>query len=233
MRPKNDYNPGVARLARELEARRRGFKLVIGADEAGRGPWAGPVVAAAVSVVDPFVNDVLMAQLFVQVSDSKKISAMKRERLYGVLTQHRAVRWGVASVGAAVIDRVNILEASRIAMGRAIANLVRKECFVYAPKDVFCFIDGNKTVRTRYRQEAVVGGDDKIFSVSAASIIAKVTRDRLMAVMDARYSGYGFGKHKGYGTSFHREALERFGPCPIHRRSFAPIINAAKRFSTG
>ncbi len=232
--PQKSYqNPGIARLTRELEARRQGFGLVIGADEAGRGPWAGPVVAAAVAVVDPLAEDALLAHLFIQVKDSKKLSAMARARIYSVLTQHRAVRWAVAAVGSRVIDRVNILEASRMAMGRAIASLARESYFQRGQEEIFCLIDGNKPARTKYRQEAVVGGDGKIFSVSAASIIAKVTRDRLMVVMDARFPGYGFNKHKGYGTSLHEEALARFGPCPIHRQSFAPVKMAAKKFITG
>jgi len=220
---KND-KPPTCRLARELAIQRAGFDFVIGADEVGRGPLAGPVVAGAVAILDPFAADSDFCELLVGVDDSKRLSPLRRTQLYAKLTRHPVVAWGVAAVTPAVIDRINILQASRLAMKRAIQNLARRHGLDMGLQNTFCFIDGNTPLKIGYHQETVIGGDREIFSISAASIIAKVTRDRTMARLEKIYPGYGFYRHKGYGTKIHLEALARLGPCRIHRKSFAPVL---------
>lgn len=180
--------------------------LIAGVDEAGRGPLAGPVVAAAV-VLDP---DVPIDGL----RDSKQLSAARRERL-AELIRERARAWSVGRVEADDIDRINILQATLLAMRRAV------EALSVRPERVL--VDGTHCPELPCRVEAVVGGDKRIASISAASILAKVTRDAEMMDLDSRYPEYGFGRHKGYPTSEHRRALVEHGPCPLHRRSFAPV----------
>jgi ribonuclease HII len=181
-------------------------ELIAGVDEAGRGPLAGPVVAAAV-VLDPrFPIDGLR--------DSKQLSAARREQL-AVLIRARAVAWSVGRADASDIDRINILQATLLAMARAVAGLRTP------PQHVL--VDGLHCPRLPCSVEAVVGGDRRVASISAASILAKVTRDAEMVQLDGRYPQYGFSRHKGYPTVEHREALRQHGPCPFHRRSFAPV----------
>ncbi len=181
-------------------------ELIAGVDEAGRGPLAGPVVAAAV-VLDPrFPIDGLR--------DSKQLSAARREQL-AVLIRARAVAWSVGRADASDIDRINILQATLLAMARAVAGLRTP------PQHVL--VDGLHCPRLPCSVEAVVGGDRRFASISAASILAKVTRDAEMVQLDRRYPQYGFSRHKGYPTVEHREALRQHGPCPFHRRSFAPV----------
>lgn len=180
--------------------------LIAGVDEAGRGPLAGPVVAAAV---------ILAAGSGVAgLKDSKLLSAARREALSAEI-RTRAVAWALGAAEVDEIDRINILEASLLAMSRAVAALA------VAPQRVV--VDGNRTPRLDCEVRAVVGGDRCIPSVSAASILAKVARDRLMTELDRLYPEYGFARHKGYPTMAHRQALIRFGPCPAHRRSFGPV----------
>lgn len=191
--------------------------VIAGVDEAGRGPLAGPVVAAAVIL---FRDDDVTG-----LKDSKLLSAARREALAADI-RTRAVAWALGAAEVEEIDRVNILEASMRAMSRAVAALAVR------PQRVL--VDGNRTPRLACEAQAVVGGDRCIASVSAASILAKVARDRLMADFDRLYPEYGFARHKGYPTAAHRQALARFGPCPIHRRSFAPVralLAADARFS--
>lgn len=180
--------------------------LIAGVDEAGRGPLAGPVVAAAV-ILDP--GDALAG-----LRDSKLLSAAKRETLSREI-EARAVAWALGAAEADEIDRINILEATLKAMARAVAALA------VPPQGVV--VDGNRTPSVRCEVRAVVGGDRCIPAVSAASILAKVARDRLMTELDRIYPEYGFARHKGYPTAAHRLALARFGPCPAHRRSFGPV----------
>ena len=189
-------------------------ELTAGVDEAGRGPLAGPVVAAAV-VLDPlFPIDGLR--------DSKKLSAAHRERL-AVLIRERAYAWSVGRADAGDIDRINILQATLLAMARAVAGLPTP------PRHVL--VDGLHCPRLPCSVEAVVGGDRRIASISAASILAKVTRDAEMVQLDRRYPQYGFRRHKGYPTVEHREALRQHGPCPIHRRTFAPVRSSIEASS--
>ena len=182
--------------------------LVCGVDEAGRGPLAGPVVAGAV-ILDP-------ANIPMGLNDSKKLDAARREALFAALQPLAEIGIGVASVEE--IDRLNILQATMLAMTRAIAALPR------APH--FALIDGNRAPKhLPCPARAVVRGDAASLSIAAASIAAKVTRDRLMLALAESHPGYGFERHMGYGTAAHFEAISRLGPTPAHRRSFAPIRN--------
>lgn len=178
-------------------------RLVAGVDEAGRGPLAGPCVAAAV-VMPP-------DGLIPGVNDSKKLSEKKREALYGEITQ-KALSWAVCIVDNRVIDEINILNAAKHAFAAALNALSVK------PDHVFCDRIGGIDVPFDY--EELVGGDARVYSIAAASVIAKVTRDRLMRGYECVYPGYGFAQHKGYGTRAHAESIRAQGPCAIHRRSF-------------
>jgi ribonuclease HII len=180
--------------------------LIAGVDEAGRGPLAGPVVAAAV-ILDPRnpING---------LADSKKLSALQRERLFDLICA-RALCCAIGSASVQEIDEINILQASMLAMSRAVQGLR------LTPAKVL--VDGNRIPILRLRAEAVVGGDALVAEISAASIVAKVHRDRWCAQLDIHYPDYGFARHKGYGTAQHVAALRKFGACPEHRRSFAPV----------
>ena len=177
-----------------------------GVDEAGRGPLAGPVMAAAV-MLDP-------AQPIDGLRDSKKLSPAARERLADAIRQ-RAVAWCVAEASVAEIDQLNILRATMLAMQRAVAGLGR------APDDVW--VDGNRCPTWAWRSQAVVKGDDKVAAIAAASILAKTSRDQFMCRLHEKYPAYGFAQHMGYGTAAHLDALKAHGACPQHRRSFAPV----------
>ena len=183
--------------------------IVAGIDEAGRGPWAGPVVAAAV-VLDPAR---MPAALVSAIDDSKALSAARRLDLFGQLASHAAIGIGAASV-AEIEDR-DILQATFRAMARALAAL--------PVRPALALVDGNRTPPLACRAEAVIGGDSRSLSIAAASIVAKVTRDRIMARLARRYPGFGWERNAGYGTAEHRSALDRHGITPHHRRTFAPI----------
>ena len=181
-----------------------GRRYVAGVDEVGRGPLAGPVVAAAVILPQDF--DVL------GVDDSKKLSPKKRDELFAVIKE-RAIAWSIGWVSPEKIDEVNILEATKLAMAQAVNGLAVKPDHV--------LIDGNFTVRALpLPQTAIVKGDANSTSIAAASILAKVTRDRYMEEMALQYPGYAFESNKGYGTKAHYEGLKALGPCPIHRKTF-------------
>jgi ribonuclease HII len=192
-------------FAFERAALQRGLAPVCGIDEAGRGPWAGPVVAAAV-ILDP-------DNIPEGIDDSKNLTAARREELFAVIGQSAVIGIGIAAV--ARIDRDNILAATLWAMGEAVRKL--------AIHPALALIDGNRAPSLRCAAQTIVAGDRCSLSIAAASIIAKVTRDRMMAALDREFPGYGFARHKGYGTELHRHALARLGPSPQHRRSFAPI----------
>jgi ribonuclease HII len=183
-----------------------GHLRVAGVDEVGRGPLAGPVVAAAV-IFPP-------GKRISGLADSKVLTARQREELYAKIVS-RAAAVGVGMVSVAEIDQLNIGEASREAMRRALADL--------GCRPDMLLVDGPPLTKVDLRQEAVQGGDARCACVAAASIIAKVTRDRLMIELDRQYPGYGFGRHKGYGSREHLNALARLGPSPEHRRTFAPV----------
>ncbi|KAA6184809.1 ribonuclease HII [Thiohalocapsa marina] len=181
--------------------------LTAGVDEAGRGPLAGPVCAAAV-LLDP-------GAIPVGLDDSKRLSASARERLYGEI-ERQALSCAIAWASAEEIDRLNILQASLLAMRRAVLAL--------RPSPEVVLVDGNRCPDgLPCPARAIVGGDALEPAISAASILAKVARDRAMLALDARYPDYGFAQHKGYPTRLHLQALERLGPCPEHRRSFGPV----------
>jgi ribonuclease HII len=181
--------------------------LTCGADEAGRGPLAGPVIAAAV-ILDP-------ARPIDGLRDSKQLSPQMRERLAEAICD-RAAAFAIAGASVEEIDRLNILQASLLAMKRAIEAL--------EPAPAVALVDGNQLPRLRIEVQAIVGGDALIPSISAASILAKTRRDRLMTEFDALYPGYGFAEHAGYPTPQHLRRLQALGPCSIHRRSFAPVM---------
>jgi ribonuclease HII len=185
---------------------------VAGIDEAGRGPLAGPVIAAAV-ILDP-------QRSIDGLRDSKCLSAGRRERLYDEITQ-QALAWAVGRAEAAEIDRINILQATLLAMQRAVNAL--------QPGAEYALVDGNRCPTLACPAQAIVRGDSRVAAISAASIIAKVTRDREMIELDACYPGYGLAQHKGYPSKAHLQALEALGPTPQHRYSFAPVRRVVDR----
>ncbi len=246
---------------KEKERMLAGHRFVIGVDEVGRGPLAGPVVACAVTIrnsqflISHFQCSPEEEKMWNLIRDSKTLSEKQREKLFDFIHEHFHV--GIGIVSAETIDRVNILEATFLAMKAAVSDLlkqIRQETrnklqdtndlqetegkTKDAPGESFyCLIDGNQLIPNfSYPQEAVVGGDGTVKSIAAASIVAKVTRDRMMDEYETQYPGYGFAKHKGYGTKIHMDALRHLGPCPIHRMSFKPVSlsipeNVNKRFS--
>jgi len=187
----------------------QGHRRVAGIDEVGRGTLAGPVMAAAVVFPvperSPWVRN---------IRDSKQLSARQREALYPLICS-TATDMGLGSCSPQEIDKMGILEATRRAMMRAIGNLKARPDYL--------LIDAVRLPECPLPQKPMIRGDENCLSIAAASIVAKVTRDRLMAQMDQIFPGYGFSLHKGYGTSAHMEALRRLGPCPLHRRTFAPV----------
>lgn len=198
------YRPS---LQHEQAWQQRGFARIAGVDEAGRGPLAGPVSVAAVILPEGFeLGD---------LNDSKQLTEAKRERIYEELIRCPGLVWHAILIDAEEIDRINILEATREGMRRSVNGLSSKPDAV--------LIDGLPVPKFPLPQEALVKGDSRSFSIAAASVIAKVTRDRLMLDAAEKYPQYGFERHKGYGTQQHLEALRKHGPCPLHRRSFAPV----------
>jgi ribonuclease HII len=189
----------------ERAAHASGARVVCGIDEAGRGPWAGPVVAAAV-IIDP---DNIPHGL----NDSKKLTEATREALFEQIITSADVGIGVGDLDRIASD--NILGATMWAMGQAVSRLKN------TPDHAL--VDGNRPPKISCRVETIVSGDARSVSIAAASIVAKVTRDRMMQALDARHPGYGFSQHKGYGTKMHQDALARLGPCSCHRMSFAPL----------
>jgi ribonuclease HII len=201
-------------FTRERALRARGFLFVAGVDEAGRGPLAGPVVAAAVILPDDCAIEGL--------NDSKKLTTEKREHFHATLSVRADIHWGIGQADVAEIDRLNILRATHLAMARAVAALPRKPDHA--------LVDGLPVRGLPVPHTALVAGDTLSLSIAAASIIAKVTRDRLMTALDAEYPQYGFARHKGYGVREHLQALRNHGPCPVHRRSFQPVAQTQVAF---
>ncbi len=190
-----------------------GFMKICGIDEVGRGPLAGPVVACAVMISAELFKDL---SVFKDINDSKKLSVKRRDKWYKILTKCDQIKWGIGIISEKIIDKINILEATKLAMLEAIKKLGQNPDFL--------LIDGNFTLDiSDLNQKAIPQGDTKSISIAAASIIAKVTRDRMMLKFHEDFPEYGFDKHKGYGTTFHCQAIKKFGPCSIHRRSFEPI----------
>lgn len=192
----------------ELEALDAGYTVVCGTDEAGRGPLAGPVCAAAVILPQGLVIEGL--------NDSKKISEKKREKLFDVICQE-AISYGIAFATAEEIDEINILNASQLAMRRAVAQL--------SPQPDFVLVDGNIARDFEITAKPIVKGDALSMSIAAASILAKVTRDRYCMEMDKEYPEYHFAVHKGYPTKEHMDLVRELGPCPLHRKTFLKFLN--------
>lgn len=202
------------RLHFERRLYRSGARRLAGVDEAGRGPLAGPVVAAAVILPEEWVLHGLPPDL-AGLNDSKQLSPVQRERYFIELTAHPGVRFAVARVEPDEIDRLNILRATHQAMLRALRGLT--------PAPDHILVDGRPVPGLPATQTALIRGDTRSYSIAAASVLAKVTRDRSMIEYDRRYPAYGFGRHKGYPTPEHLARLQQYGPCPIHRRSFLPV----------
>lgn len=198
----------------ERELWSRGATLVAGVDEAGRGPLAGPVAAAAVIFPSHWCERGIDARLR-DLNDSKQLTEAQREIFYSFLTSHPEVRCAIALVDAATIDRINILQATHRAMNEALAQL--------QPQPEHVLVDGRPVKSMKLPSTAIVKGDSLSYSIAAASVLAKVTRDRMMLEYHEQFPAYGFAEHKGYGTPQHLAALAQHGPCPIHRRSFAPL----------
>ena len=196
----------------ETKASHQGFKNIAGIDEAGRGPLAGPVVAAAV-ILPSKVN-------IPGLNDSKKLSANKREELFPKI-QEISVAFGLAVVDQKVIDKINILQAARLAMKQAVETLKITPGLL--------LIDGNQKIDSTLNQWAIVKGDSRSLSIAAASVLAKVTRDRIMDGYHKLYPQYEFNRHKGYGTRLHRNLIQEHGPCPIHRSTFKGVSEYIKR----
>ena len=201
-----------------------GHEFIIGIDEAGRGPLAGPVVASA-AVLKNYSPEIMERDDFELVRDSKTLSEKQREKMFDFVHENFYV--GVGVIDHKTIDRVNILEATFLAMKAALSDLKNK--IKYHERKHIVVVDGNKKISNiSLFQEAVPSGDKLVKSISAASIVAKVTRDRIMEEMHTMYPEYAFDKHKGYGTKLHMQLLQKHGPCKIHRRSFAPISRLAQ-----
>lgn len=193
--------------------RKRGFHVIAGVDEAGRGPLAGPVTAAAVILPEGLRID--------GIRDSKKIPEKEREHLFWEIV-YNAASIGVGIVDAEDIDRINILRATKLAMHTAISNLKNMPHII--------LIDAVSLPSVKVRQYPIIKGDARSASIGAASIVAKVIRDRMMAEYHAQYPHYGFDKHKGYGTRLHIESIKKYGPSPIHRKTFQKVMNLELHF---
>ena len=190
----------------------QGVMRVAGVDEAGRGPLAGPVVAAAAILPARWAQAGLPAELS-GLNDSKQLTETQRETFFEFITACGEIEFAVAQISADVIDEINILQATHRAMNDALAKL----------NPPHALVDGRPVKTLRVPQTAIVKGDARSFSIAAASVLAKVTRDRLMREFDSQFPNYGFAEHKGYGTAKHLAAIEQFGACPIHRQTFAPL----------
>lgn len=197
----------------EKKAKAKGFSFVIGIDEVGRGPLAGPVVAAAVRL-----NSFRLRN---RIDDSKVLSARQRESAFLEIANNASVGIGVMS--EQIVDSMNILNATRLAMEQAVENLLYRLKKKISRKSIILLIDGNVALKLPYASKAIIDGDAKSFSIASASIVAKVIRDRMMATYHRVYPNYSFDKHKGYGTEEHFSAIRKYGACPIHRKSFYPL----------
>ena len=193
---------------------RAGFTRVAGVDEAGRGPLAGPVVAAAAILPPRWLETGLPAEL-AGLNDSKQLTETQREKFFEFLTACAEIEFAIAAVDAGVIDEINILQATHRAMNAALAQL--------SPLPPHALVDGRPVKTLRVPQTAIVKGDARSYSIAAASVLAKVTRDRLMLKFHTQWPEYAFAEHKGYGTAKHLAAIAKHGACPIHRMTFAPL----------
>ena len=207
----------IPKTIEERKLWKQGYRFIACIDEVGRGTLAGPVVASAVCL--DLLKDSLtrLRMRFPRLRDSKKLSPKRREEIYNKVAEHPAIQWGIGIVSEKLIDSMNIFQATKLAMKKAIASLRKK-----TPVD-FLIIDGNSSLPVNIPQVSIVKADEKVFSCALASVIAKVTRDRMMLRYHKKYPHYGFNKHKGYGTALHLVKLKKHGPCAIHRRTFSPL----------
>jgi len=214
-------------LAYEKKIWAKDFEWVIGLDEAGRGPLAGPVAAAAVAIRRQKKPADGLEDLLETVNDSKRVSPGRREDLFRMMAQNQRLVRSCGMISESMIDRVNILEATKLAMEKAVRDIINK--IGPGGLSACCILDGNFAINIELPQLSVVGGDRLVFCVAAASIIAKVERDRAMDRYDALYPGWGFARHKGYPTKEHLSLLKKQKPCPIHRKTFAPVTESLAR----
>lgn len=203
-------------LQEEEKLWKKGFACIVGIDEAGRGPLAGPVSAGAVFVSERDFKELRKNKL---IKDSKLLSEIKRKEVFEQIINDKRFKWGIGIISEKIIDKVNILEATKLAMIKAVKDLERKNKI----KADFLILDGKMKINLEIEQKSIVAADRKVFSVSVASIIAKVRRDELMLKYDKLYPQYNFKKHKGYGTKEHIEKIKEYGRCEIHRKSFGPF----------
>lgn len=210
------------RFRYELALVQNGFTRIAGVDEAGRGPLAGPVFAGAVIFPPQYVLEGLPKALK-KINDSKLLCHEMREELFLEITSRPEICYAVAQVDSEMIDQINILQATHRAMNLALSKLLG------APEHVL--VDGLPVKSMTFPSTAIVKGDSASYSIGAASILAKVSRDRLMTELDKAYPGYHFAEHKGYGTPEHLAAIKKHGPCPIHRKTFAPLRPVQKEFA--
>lgn len=196
-------------LNEEKKLWKAGYIYVVGLDEAGRGPLAGPVVASAVMIKNSLRFDF---KQFKGIKDSKKLSVLKREEFYKIITKHSDLEWGRGIVSEKIIDKINIFGATKLAMKKALKNMKKKSDFL--------LLDGNFRIDFPLPQKPIIKGDEKVLSCALASVIAKVTRDRIMGRYHKKHPVYGFDRHKGYPTKLHYRMIKKHGPCPIHRKSF-------------
>lgn len=202
------------RFHHERQLLRQGGRRLAGVDEAGRGALAGPVVAAAVVLPHLWIEQGMPAAL-IGLNDSKQLTPAQREHFFEILTNTPDLSYGVAALDATLVDQLNILNATHLAMRKALDAIL--------PPPDHLLVDGRPVPLLGLHQTALVKGDSLSYTIAAASVVAKVTRDRLMVQWDATFPQYGFAVHKGYGTAQHLAALTQHGPCPLHRRSFAPL----------
>ena len=212
-RPALTVNP-QRMLECERQLTQQGFRRIAGVDEAGRGPLAGPVVAAAVILPATWIDGGMPHELE-RLNDSKQLSETQRDQFFEIIVSHPEISFGIAGNDATEIDRWNILQATHRAMNAALAKL--------SPAPDHALVDGRAVKSLAVPQTALVKGDSRSYSIAAASVLAKVTRDRMMLEFHSRWPQYGFAEHKGYGTPQHLLALTEHGPCPIHRMTFAPL----------
>ena len=208
----------LPKLDEEQKLWDKGYSFVVGVDEVGRGPLAGPVIAVSCFLDNPSDDDIKKL-MDLDIKDSKRMSEKKREKVYEKVKEFDFVKFAIGEVDEVMIDKINILQASLLAMKKSFENLNLNDF-----KNVFVFVDGKDIIpNIPANQKAIVSGDSKVFSVSLASIIAKVTRDRIMLKYAEKYPDYFFEKHKGYGTKLHFQAIKKHGPLKIHRKSFLHI----------
>ena len=201
---------------------KKGYKTIVGLDEVGIGPLCGPVTTAAVIINSKFqIKDKNFKEILKNARDSKKLSEKQREKIFKLIQKCPDIKFTISSVGPKTIDKINISEATKKAMRNCLNKILPKRNL----KKTLILIDGNRILdkNLKIQQKAIVKGDNKIFSIALASIIAKVTRDRKMEKLSLQYPEYYFHQHKGYGTKLHKKLIKKYGPCEIHRKSYRPI----------